>query len=279
MSTYLVSDKIDYQDRNICMKRIQLFEFEDLPWFPNWLRKCLTRMMVVMHNLLNTSEEMAELVDKALKHAESNTIIDLCSGSGGPMPKVLDILKEKYQVQNPKMIMTDLFPNREYAAQINGLEDSDMEYLREPVDASHVESDKKGLRTMVGSLHHMKPETAKKILKNAMNSNQPICTFEISDNSFPKAIWWIAIPINIITSLFVSLMARPMTIQQILFTFIIPIIPITFAWDGAVSNARTYTLKDMDILLEGLDSQGYTWKKGIIKGKSKKVYLLGLPKK
>jgi len=44
------------------MKRIQLFEFEDFNWFPNWLRKCLTRMMVVMHKLLNTSEEMAELV-------------------------------------------------------------------------------------------------------------------------------------------------------------------------------------------------------------------------
>ena len=44
-------------------------------------------MMVVMHKLLNTSEEMAGLVDRALKHAESNTIIDLCSGSGGPMPK------------------------------------------------------------------------------------------------------------------------------------------------------------------------------------------------
>lgn len=98
------------------MKRIQLFEFEDFNWFPNWLRKCLTRMMVVMHKLLNTSEEMAELVNRALKHTENNTIIDLCSGSGGPMPRVLNILEDKYRVQNPKLIMTDLFPNREYAA-------------------------------------------------------------------------------------------------------------------------------------------------------------------
>ena len=82
------------------MKRIQLFEFEDFPWFPNWLRKCLTRMMVVMHKILNTSEEMAELVSVALKQTENNNIIDLCSGSGGPMLDVLEILKEKYQVQD-----------------------------------------------------------------------------------------------------------------------------------------------------------------------------------
>jgi hypothetical protein len=56
-------------------------------------------------------------------------------------------------------------------------------------------------------------------------------------------------------------------------------IRLNVTWDGAVSNARTYTLEDMDIFLEGLNSQGYTWEKGIIKGKSRKVYLLGLPKK
>ena len=80
------------------MKRIQLFEFEDLIWFPDWLRKCLTRMMVVMHRLLNTSEEMAELVKRVLEQSEyvDKTIIDLCSGSGGPMPEVQRILKEKY---------------------------------------------------------------------------------------------------------------------------------------------------------------------------------------
>ena len=260
------------------MKRIQLFEFEDFPWFPNWLRKCLTRMMVVMHKLLNTGEEMADLVNRGLNHAENNNIIDLCSGSGGPMPEVLDILKGKYLVQNPKLIMTDLFPNQDYASEINGLNDEAIEYLIEPVDASAVGSERKGLRTMVGSLHHMKPETARKILKNAQDELQPFLSFEISDNSYPKALWWVAIPINIVTSLFVSLMARPMTIQQIVFTYLIPIIPLAFAWDGAVSNARTYTLNDMDLLLEGLDSRDYQWEKGVIKGKSKKVYLLGLPK-
>lgn len=74
-------------------------------------------------------------------------------------------------------------------------------------------------------------------------------------------------------------MARPFTWQQLLFTYLIPIIPICFAWDGAVSNARTYTLSDMELLLEGLESDDYTWEKGVIDGKSKKLYLLGLPRK
>jgi hypothetical protein len=166
----------------------------------------------------------------------------------------------------------------EYAAKIKQENPGEITYLAESVDAVNIDPNKKGLRTMVGSMHHFRPETVRRILKNAMESKQPILTFEISDNSYPKALWWLAIPFNIISSLFVSAMARPYSFQQFFFTYLCPLIPITFAWDGAVSNARTYTLKDLDILLEGMESEDYTWKKGVIKGKSKKIYLLGLPK-
>ena len=195
------------------------------------------------------------------------------------MPEVVNILKSTGGADDLKLIMTDLYPNLEYAEKLNSLENPDVTYETNPVDATNVDASMDGLRTMVGSLHHMKPEAAKAILKNAMESGQPFLAFEISDNSYPKWIWWIAIPINIISSFFVSALARPFTFQQFLFTYLIPIIPITFAWDGAVSNARTYTLQDLDILLEGLESEEYSWEKGIIKGKSNQIYLLGYPEK
>lgn len=258
------------------MKRIHLFEFEDLSWFPDWIRVCVTRMLIVMHRLLHTAEEMAELCDRAIRKSDVDTIIDLCAGSGGPMPEVVDILKRKYH-HDIRLVMTDLYPNMVYASKINDGNDANIHYHTEPVDAANIDDQKKGLRTMVSSFHHMRPELAKKILRNAMDQRQPFCALEISDNSYPKALWWLTIPVNFLTSLPISLMARPMTWQQLVFTFIIPIIPITFAWDGAVSNARTYTLKDLEKLTDGLQSDSYTWEKGVIKGKSKKVYLLGLP--
>jgi len=259
------------------LKRIHLFEFEDFIWFPNWLRKCLTRMMVVMHKLLNTGEEMAALVARGLSYAENNTIVDLCSGSGGPMAEVIEILKKKHNIKSPKLVMTDLFPNVGYAEKVNAMNNPEISYMIDPVNAASVDSNIKGLRTMVASLHHMKPDVAKQILRDAMECQQPLLAFEISDNSYPKALWWIAFPVNMLTSLVISAFARPYSIQQFVFTYLIPVIPITFAWDGAVSNARTYTLEDLDILLEGLESEDYSWEKGIVKGKSKKVYLLGIP--
>lgn len=64
------------------------------------------------------------------------------------------------------------------------------------------------------------------------------------------------------------------------FTFVIPLVPLFYAWDGQMSLPRIYTLEDMDELLAGLQTADYTWEKGYAKtaeGKNKGIYLLGLP--
>jgi hypothetical protein len=256
------------------LKRIHLFEFEDLSWFPNAMRASLTRLLSVMHKLLDTKKDIAQLIYQVSNHSDTTSIIDLCSGSGGPMPAVAALLKEQHNVKNLTLTLTDIYPDKNLAGKVysNGVH-----YLAEPVDATKVPPNLKGIRTMICSFHHMKPDIARNILVNAKENKQPICIFEISDNSFPIFLWWIALPLNFLTSFIITLFARPLTWQQILFTYLIPVIPLAFAWDGAVSNARTYTLKDLDILLEGLSSDDYRWEKGTIKGKSKKLYVLGLP--
>lgn len=260
------------------MKRIHLFEIEDFDWCPDWIRRCMTRLIVVMHKILGTKDDLTDLVARALKHSRQPAIIDLCSGSGGPMIAVFKALTEKYQLKDLSLTLTDLYPNQEMAKKINSQPLVGIHYSTTPVNAAAIDPHSAGVRTMVCSMHHMKPEVARHILKNAKESSQPICIYEISDNSFPIWLWWIAIPIIFVVALAITPLARPMSWQQLVFTYLIPIIPLFFAWDGAVSNARTYTCKDLDELLQGLNSKGYTWEKGIIAGKAKKLYLLGFPK-
>ncbi|MGV3538930.1 MAG: hypothetical protein ACO1OQ_03920 [Rufibacter sp.] len=259
------------------MKRIHLFEFEDLPWFPDWLRVSLTRFIVVMHRVLGTTKEVAGLVNKVIKHSPTPSIIDLCSGSGGPMLAVAETLKAEYQIKNLTLTLTDLYPNRDLANKINSQARADIVYETNSIDATNVPLNLTGVRTMVCSFHHMRPDIARGILANAKERKQPICIYEISDNSLPILLWWIAFPMNFIMAFLITPFARPLTWKQIFFTYLFPIIPLFFAWDGAVSNARTYTLKDLDELLEGLRSEEYRWEKGTIPGKAKKVYLLGYP--
>ncbi|WP_437911486.1 hypothetical protein WME73_27535 [Sorangium sp. So ce302] len=274
------------------MKRIHLFEIEDFSWFPGWLRACMTRLIVVMHRALGTREALVELIARALKESNTSNIVDLCSGSGGPMIDVVRTLREKPGFEGIQLTLTDLYPSMEAAELINNQEGSNVSYRTSPVDATKIDGEVAGstgvaglaglrgltgLRTMVSSFHHMRPDDARKILESAQRSRQPICIFEISDNSHPLFLGWLALPINFVMCLLITPLARPMTLRQLVFTYIVPIIPLCFAWDGAVSNARTYTLDDLDELLSGLRDEDYRWEKGVIGGRAKKLYLLGIP--
>ncbi|QCK16570.1 hypothetical protein [Mangrovivirga cuniculi] len=254
------------------MKRLHLFEFEDQSWFPGWLRECLTRLINVLHKLVNTEELLTKEIQKLLDQTNYKNIVDLCSGSGGPMPEVYKKLNKDDKIS---ITLTDLYPDKITAGKINSL-GSGLYYHKEPIDATQA-IELKGVKTMISSFHHMKPMKALEILKISQDKKQPILIYEISDNSFPSFLWWIVIPINIITCLIITPMARPMTWQQLVFTYLIPIIPICFAWDGAVSNARTYTDSDLKLLLSNLPKNNYRWNIFKLGEKQKKIILTGIP--
>ncbi|MCL6258421.1 hypothetical protein M3O96_04935 [Aquiflexum sp. TKW24L] len=261
------------------MKRIHLFEFEDMPWFPDWIRVLMTRYIMTFHRVLDTPGILEELVEKGLQRSEATRIIDLCSGSGGPMLEVAEKLKTSGKFPDLKLMLSDLYPDQEAARSLNQKGDESVTYLIDSLDATQVRKGLVGLRTMVSSMHHMKPEVAKKILNNAKVAHQPILIFEISDNTPPIFLWWLAIPFAFIMTFFVTPIVRPISWQQLVFTYLIPILPFFIAWDGAVSNARTYTLDDMEELIRGLSDGDYGWEMGKVKGKGgKKLYLLGSPK-
>lgn len=151
--------------------------------------------MVVMHKLLGTNQGLAELVNEALKYASKPAIIDLCSGSGGALIEVARILKENYQIQNLTLTLTDLYPSKALADKINQESSGHISYISKSIDATNLPSDLIGVRTMVCSFHHMPPDIARNILENAIASKQPIWIYEISDNSFPIFLWWVALPL------------------------------------------------------------------------------------
>lgn len=259
------------------MKRMQLFEVEDFQWFPNFFRQCMTAYLNTLHRLFRTPEALAPLLLRQLQKHKTHHIIDLCSGGGGAMPTVVKRLREQHQ-EPIELTLTDLYPNREVAKAIHESGQTWLRYELNPVDAGQVDQGRQGVRTMICSFHHMPPPVAKKILADAFQKRQPLCIFEISDNSSPKALWWTAFPIGILLVLFVTPWVRPFTFKQFFFTYIVPVLPICIAWDGAASNARTYTEGDLREMLQDLTAPDYSWEIGTVRPQNTPgpmLYLLG----
>lgn len=267
------------------MKRVQLFEFEDYSWFPNWLRACLTNLIIVLHKMMGISEVLCYLIARVLKEKKLSTIIDLGSGSGGAMPEVLKTLHTLNDLKHVELVMTDLYPNQEAIQKFNKNTEDKISYSENPVDATDLLTAPNGLKTMVNSFHHMTPKAARKILESAEKNKQPILIYEMAENKIPFLVWLLLLPLSLVIlmvmTLFMTPFVRPLTWQQLVFTYLIPIIPICYAWDGQASLPRIYALKDIDELLEGLGNNNYYWEHGPAKkgnGKKLGMYIVGYPR-
>ncbi|MGB0390892.1 MAG: hypothetical protein ACPGRC_06660 [Salibacteraceae bacterium] len=261
------------------MKRVQLFEFEDFQWIPDSIRSSMTRLITVLIKMMGIQHIISKKVKTVLSENKLNSVVDLGSGAGGAMPLIHEDIPEV------KMTLSDLFPNKTAIKYINENGGENLKYLETPVNASDFKSAPQGLKTMINCFHHMPPKQAKSILKSAYENKQPFLIYEMAENKMPLIAWLIMLPISmvimIITVLFMTPFVKPLTWQQLVFTYLVPIIPILYAWDGQASMPRMYSMDDMDQLLEGLSSDSYSWTKEPAlneKGKATGTFVIGLPK-
>lgn len=256
------------------MGRIHLFEFEDLEWFPSILRNYGTDFLQFLSNKTGMYKPIIPLLKETLLKTNTDTIIDLGSGGGGGILELNRELKKK--IPKLKIKLTDFYPNLAAFEQTKKLADN-IEYEINPVDARNVPSELKGLRTQFLSFHHFKPNDAKLILQNAVGSESNIAIFEAQERSLPSILAMLFSPISVLlTTPFI----RPFKLGRMIFTYLIPIVPVFVLWDGVVSSLRTYSVMEMQKLINELkDTEKYDWKVGKVKSvPSKILYLIGTEK-
>lgn len=256
------------------MKRIQLFELEDFPWFPSVLRDCMTRYILALHEIIGTTEKLSPILAEMIEKTGATVIQDTCSGAGGPIFSVYDNLNDK----NVRLQLSDLYPHSGVIADLENAPKQGVSYHKNPADVLEFQFEPSSIQTMISAFHHLPPDKAKRVLERAFKEKRAICIFEISDNAAPIWLWWVAILPAWLMTYFFTLRVRPMRFAQLFFTYCVQILPICIAWDGAVSNARTYTEADLRALTADLQDN-YCWEIRKIENKtpSKMLCLMGMP--
>lgn len=255
------------------MKRIHLFEFEDQQWFPVFLRNYVTDFLQFLSNKAKVYKPIIEVIHTTLSKNDTKNIIDLGSGSGGGLLWLSNELKKA----NPdlRILLTDFYPNTAAFEYIKKQSDI-FSYYSDPVDAKNVPEDLIGLRTQFLSFHHFRPEEGKMIVQNAVDAQQPIAIFEIQDRSISSLITMLFSPISV---LIMTPFIQPFRIGRLVFTYLIPVVPMVVLWDGMVSCLRTYSVDEMRALIDSIDNkESYDWK--FDKKKSKTgfvIYMTGTP--
>ncbi|MBV8730350.1 MAG: hypothetical protein JO336_11145, partial [Acidobacteriia bacterium] len=92
------------------MRRLHLFEFGDQQWFPRILHDAETAYLTAAYRVYPAlARQWAEKISTVLDPNAAVEIVDLCAGSGGAMPQIIQDLRQRnYDV---RVILTDLYPN------------------------------------------------------------------------------------------------------------------------------------------------------------------------
>ena len=257
------------------MHRIQFIELHEQPWFPTFLRNDITDTLQYGLNLSKAYASTAPLLQCALDSTANPSIVDLCSGGGGPW---FDLARRlKCGSTDFHVSLTDKYPNPRALGNAQPRSEIPIRFCRGSVDARDIPPELCGFRTMFTSFHHFPFDEARTIVQNVVNARQGIGIFEITRRT-PSAILLIVLW-SLMPFLF-TLFVRPFRWSRLLYTYVFPIIPLVLLFDGVVSCLRTYKPVELREMTNKLTANEYQWEAGELRGAFLKLpvtYLIGYP--
>jgi hypothetical protein len=139
-----------------------------------------------------------------------------------------------------------------------------------------VPDDLAGVRTIFTSFHHFSPGEAASLLRDAVAAGQPIGIFEVARRS-PSAVA-LMFPWALLALLYTP-MVRPFRWSRLLWTYLLPVIPLVLLFDGIVSCLRSYRPEELLEIARESGQSEYGWQAGELSGAPgvRITYMTGAP--
>jgi hypothetical protein len=256
------------------MRRFHLFEIEDQSWCPAQIRDGGTDYLQFILAKTQPYRAIAPRLARAIEGTGAAQVIDLCSGAGGPWSSLLPLVSAN--LPSPiEVVLTDFYPNLHALQRVSMQSDGKIFFVEHPVDAGYVPEDLPGFRTLFSGFHHFAPQEAVRILQDTVSKGQGIGIFELTERRAPSILSMLFVPLII---LLVTPAIRPFRWSRLLWTYLLPAIPLLGLFDGIVSCLRTYTPSELREMIQPFTN--YTWEIGQEQTRnapSPVTYLIGYP--
>lgn len=236
------------------MARLHLFEIEDQPWCPAWLRDAGTGYLRVAMERTGQLAAIAPLFTEALQKSGETRIVDLCSGGGGSIPGLVEHLRK--QGSDVSATLTDLFPNRPALEAVKAESAGAIDFEPEPVDARAVPARLTGLRTLFNAFHHFRPADARAILARAAADRRPIAVFEVVER---RPVMLLGMLFSPLAALAMMPLVKPRRPLALFFTYVVPLVPLFIMFDGVVSCLRIYSVRELKALVADIPAPDWEW--------------------
>ncbi|MGH9740077.1 MAG: hypothetical protein ACRD4X_16065 [Candidatus Acidiferrales bacterium] len=256
------------------MRRMDIPELHELPWFPQGLRDLVTDALQSVMNAGRVYRPIAVRLSSAVTAADASQVVDLCSGGGGPWIWLHSALRTRASIPI-EIVLTDKYPNLRAFEHARYASRGAISYSAEPVAAAQIPPQLSGFRTIFSSFHHFSPREVVAMLQDAADRRQGFGAFEGARRRVLTMLAVIFVPAAaLITAPFI----RPFHFSRLFWTYLLPVIPLILFIDGILSCMRAYSPAEMIELCDRVVAPGYVWDAGEASGLFGRVtYLLGYP--
>lgn len=233
---------------------MHLFELEDQPWFPALLRNYMTDLLQFQIETFRVYTPAVPLLRQGLTATGQRSVVDLCSGGGGPIKSVQALLAQ--EGLTVPVTLTDLFPNVDAFRRVADGAAGPVAFREDPVDATRVPSELTGFRTLFSCLHHFRPEGVRAILADAARSRTGIGVFDLVERSARGVLSVLPSPL---AAFAMTPLLRPFRWSRLALTYGVPLVPLGFMMDGVLSHLRAYPLAELRELVASVEAPDYHW--------------------
>ena len=226
------------------MKRRQAPQISNATWYPSFLRRDMYEFMSWFVGKVNAATPFVPVIEEGLQHTTRILAVDLNFGAG--FETVRNLL--------PANLESHSIPLKD------------------------IETAGEGMVLFVNNFHQLPVPAAKAALQKATQAGQVVGVVEGNNDSLWQVVGMLVfVPLTVVLT---APLVRPFRWTRLLFTYLLPILPLVTLFDGFMALFKLYNPQDLDELVADIAQPTYTWRSGKRdNGRGGKIiYLLGYPK-
>jgi len=222
--------------------------------------------------IMKTLDELSDFENSKL------SIVDFCSGAGGPIPTIENLVNSARHEQKRKPIpflLTDLHPHIDSWMRMCSQSHS-LNFIPQSVDATdppiavtsftspasqsedgELSSNTRVFRLYCLAFHHFDDELARKVLESTMQTADGFAIIELQDRRLGSLMLIFGHILHMLASTPFFFWKDPL---HLFFTYIVPVLPVVVTFDGLVSCLRVRSFKEVMALIGGSGAEEETVK-------------------
>jgi hypothetical protein len=189
--------------------------------------------------------------------AGQKRVLDLASGSGGPVATMLTNA-QACGIAMPSIVLSDLYPDATAFQSLQEKFPDHVSYVSGKVDAASAPHDAP-LLSMCSAFHHFPPAQAAQVLAHATGNFDGIFVMEVFERNWLTP--FLSLPM-LPFLMFAAFFARRFSWRKVLVTALFPIVPLMIVLDGTVSALRTYRPEELTAMLPMAARNNWRWETG-----------------